>query len=87
MPEVWFPSLLRDLTSGQEKLHVAGLTLGEIIEELDRLHPGIRARLCEGEIIRSDLAVVIDSEVSRSGWRQPVRPDSEIHFVPALGGG
>lgn len=87
MPLVWFPSLLRDLTAGQEQIRVSGSCLGEIIEELERRYPGIQARLCEGEAIRPDLAVVIDSEVSRLGWRQSIRPDSEIHFVPALGGG
>ncbi len=87
MPLVWFPSLLRDLTAGQEKVAVTGTNLGEVIEELERRFPGIRGRLCDGEAIRPDLAVVIDTEVSRLGWRQPIQPGSEIHFVPAIGGG
>jgi hypothetical protein len=30
---------------------------------------------------------VVDGEVARLGLLQPVRADSEVHFLPALGGG
>lgn len=87
MAQVWIPALLRDRTAGQDRIDVPGTYLGEVIEELERRHAGIKARLCEGEAIRPDIAVVIDGEVSRLGWRQPIGLDSEIHFVPAIGGG
>jgi len=58
-----------------------------VIDELDRLHPGVRARLCDGDALRSGLAAVVDNEVARLGLLQPVGPDSEVHFLPAIAGG
>jgi len=84
---VWIPSLLRDLTAGQETIEVPGTWLGEVLGELERRYPGIKARLCEGEGLRPGLAVVIGSEFSQMGLSQPLLPDSEVHFVPAVAGG
>jgi molybdopterin synthase sulfur carrier subunit len=87
MARVWIPSLLRDITGGAETVTVPGASVRQVIEELDHLHPGIRARVCDGDILRSGLAVVVDSEVARLGLLQPVGPESEVHFLPAIGGG
>jgi molybdopterin synthase sulfur carrier subunit len=87
MARVWIPSLLRDVTGGAEAVTVPGASVGQVIDELDRLHPGARARLCDGGALRSGLAVVVDNEVARLGLLQPVGPDSEVHFLPAIGGG
>jgi sulfur-carrier protein len=87
MARVWIPSLLRDVTGGQETVTVPGASVREVIDELDRLHPGARARLCDGDVLRRGLAVVVDNEVARLGLLQAVGPDSEVHFVPAIGGG
>ena len=87
MPVVWIPPQMRDLTAGQDRVTVPGARVGEVIEALERRYPGLKARLCDGEALRPGLAVVVGTEVSRLGWRQPVGPDSEIHFLPAIAGG
>ena len=87
MPVVWIPSLLRELTGGRDTVTVPGATVRQVIEELERLHPGLRERLCEGGELRPGLAVVVDGQVARLGPRAPVGPESEVHFLPALGGG
>ena len=87
MPRVWVPALLRDLTAGREVVAVPGSRVGEVIDELERLHPGVRARLCDEHGLRPGIAVVVGTEVSRLGLRQPVGPDSEVHFLPAIAGG
>jgi molybdopterin synthase sulfur carrier subunit len=87
MARVWIPSLLRDVTGGQETVTVPGASVRQVIDELDRLHPGARERLCHGDALRSGLAVVVDNEVARLGLLQPVGPDSEVHFLPAISGG
>ena len=87
MARVWIPSLLRDVTGGQETVTVPGASVRQVIDELDRLHPGVRDRLCDGDALRSGLAVVVDNEVARLGLLQPVGPDSEVHFLPAIAGG
>ncbi len=87
MPVVWIPSLLRSLTGGRETVTVPGDTVGQVIDELERLHPGMKARLCEGEGLRPGMAVAVDTQVARLGLRQPVAEKSEIHFLPAVSGG
>jgi molybdopterin synthase sulfur carrier subunit len=87
MPVVWVPSLLRSFTGGNERITVAGATVGDVIENLDRIYPGIKNRLCDGESLRSGLAVAVDTQVARLGLLQPVNETSEVHFLPAVGGG
>jgi molybdopterin synthase sulfur carrier subunit len=84
---VWIPALLRDLTGGAEAVSVPGESLRQVILALDERYPGLAARLCEGEAIRPNLSVVVDGEVSRRRLRQPLQPDSEVHFVPVISGG
>jgi molybdopterin converting factor small subunit len=87
MAVVWVPSLLRDLTGGQETLAVAGTTVRQVLDDLERQFPGIKSRLCEGEALRSGVAVAVDGQVARLGLLQPVGPNSEVHFLPAIAGG
>jgi molybdopterin converting factor small subunit len=87
MPVVWIPALLRDLTGGQDKVVVPGATVREVIERLDEGYPGVVARLCEGDRLRPNLAVVIDGVVSQKRLRQPVTEENEIHFVSVISGG
>jgi len=87
MPTVWIPSLMRSLTGGADKVVVAGHTVGQVIDELEQLFPGIKARLCEGDGLRPGMAVAVDAQVARLGLAETVAENSEIHFVPAVGGG
>jgi molybdopterin synthase sulfur carrier subunit len=87
MPVVWIPPLLRELTGGQEIVSAPGKTVRQVIDALDAAHPGIRARLCEGDRLRSSLSVVVDGAVSRRGLGHPLDEASEVHFVPAVSGG
>jgi molybdopterin synthase sulfur carrier subunit len=87
MATVWIPAPLRSLTNGQEKVDVAGTLVAQVIDELDRLFPGMRNRLADGDALRPGIAVVVDGEVARLGLRQPVSATSEVHFLPAMSGG
>jgi molybdopterin synthase sulfur carrier subunit len=87
MATVWIPSLLRDLTSGQEAVTVAGANVGQVVEALDARFPGVKARLCDANGLRPGVAVAVDTQLSRLGLLQPVGEASEVHFVPAISGG
>jgi molybdopterin synthase sulfur carrier subunit len=87
MAKVWIPSLLQDLTAGNQVVTVPGSTVAEIVAQLEQTYPGIRGRLCEGEGLRPGIAVAIDTQVARSGLMAPVTESSEVHFLPAIGGG
>jgi molybdopterin synthase sulfur carrier subunit len=87
MATVWIPAPLRHLTNRQETVTVPGTRVRQVIEALERAFPGIRARLCDGDTLRSGIAIVVDGEVATLGLLQPVGPASEVHFLPAIGGG
>jgi len=87
MPVVWIPSLLRDLTGGEDTLTVPGETVRQVIENLDARYPGIRDRLCEQDALRPNIAVVVDGVASRQRLRHRLTETSEVHFVPTISGG
>jgi molybdopterin synthase sulfur carrier subunit len=87
MPVVYIPSLLRSLTGGRDTVTVAGATVGQVIDNLDQLFPGIKERLCEGDRLRSGIAAAVDTQIARLGILEPVGESSEVHFLPAIGGG
>jgi molybdopterin synthase sulfur carrier subunit len=87
MATVWISSQLRDLTHGQEIATVSGSRVGQVIDALEASFPGIKVRLCDADRLRPGIAVIVDGEVARLGLLQQVGPASEIHFLPAIGGG
>ena len=87
MPRVFIPPLLRPLTGGASEVDVEASSVRQVIAALDERFPGIRERLCEGEQFRPGLAVAVDGRMSSVGLLQKVRPESEVHFLPAVGGG
>lgn len=87
MARVWIPPQARDLTGGRDVVDVAGERVRAVVDNLDRLYPGIRARLCDGDGLRPGLTVVVGTEVARRGLAEPVGPEDEVHFLPAIGGG
>ena len=89
MAEVWIPPMMQRLTEGQERVIVAGATVRQILANLDVAYPGLRALLYDSETdrIKPQIAVVVDGEVSHLGLLERVGEDSEVHFLPAIGGG
>ena len=87
MAVVFIPSPLRRLTGGRDRLDVAGATVGALIDAIDASYPGFRERVVDGDDLLSSVAVAVDGDMITAGLREAVRPDSEVHFVPALGGG
>ncbi len=77
----------RHLTQGEDKVSVLGTTVREVIDSLEASYPGFKARLCDGNQIRPNIAVYIDGILSREGMRQQVAEEAEIHFLPAISGG
>jgi molybdopterin synthase sulfur carrier subunit len=85
--EVWIPALHRDLTGGVEQVKLAGSTVRELVEELDARFPGLADRLCDGERLRPGIHVAVNGVVEPKGLRVRLAEASEVHFVPAIGGG
>lgn len=87
MATVFIPALLRKLTGGQESIAAAGRTVGQIIDDIEKQFPGFRAHVVDNRELKPSIAVSIDGEIAAGGLLDRVEESSEIHFIPALGGG
>ena len=89
MAEVWIPPKLQVLTAGDQQVQVEGSTVRRLINNLEEQHPGIKEYLVDDEEddLIPGLAVIIDGEVSQLGMLDKVGESSEVHFLPAIGGG
>jgi molybdopterin converting factor small subunit len=82
MPDVVLNlEIARRYTSGEARLKVEGDTIRALINALDAEFPGI------GAVLRTDMAVAIDSLIYQDADLEPVKPDSEVCFIPAIEGG
>ncbi len=68
-------------------MEIAGGTVGEVIDNLDRACPGIGERLADQGRLRANISVAVDGEISPLGLLEAVGPASEVHFVAAIKGG
>ena len=87
MATVFIPSLMQALTNGEDRVEVQGSTVRQIIENLDSAHPGVKVRLVEENRIKSGFSVAVDGEINPLGMLSKVQENSEVHFLPAIGGG
>jgi molybdopterin synthase sulfur carrier subunit len=87
MPTVHIPPQMRELTGGLSEIDVEGRTLRQVIAALEAAFPGVAARLVADDRLAPGLAVSIDGTVTSRGLLAKVEPHSQIHFLPAFGGG
>jgi molybdopterin synthase sulfur carrier subunit len=87
MPQVYIPAQMRDLSQGVEQLEVEARNVRQVIAALDAQFPGMAERLVQDGRLRPGLAVSIDGELTNQGLLARLSPDSEVHFLPAIGGG
>jgi molybdopterin synthase sulfur carrier subunit len=87
MPRVYLPPGLRTLAGGEAFCDVEATTVREALAAVERLHPGVYDRLCDGGELRPEVVVAVDGRVSGLGLLQKLPPNSEVHFLPAVGGG
>ena len=87
MATVFIPSLMQKLSDGKGKVEVEGATVRQIVNNLDAQHPGFKSRLVEDGRIKGNISVAIDGEITPLGMLEKVGENSEVHFLPAIGGG
>lgn len=87
MATVFIPVQMRDLTGGIDRLQLEAATLRQLIRALDERFPGMAERLTCDDGIAPGLQVSIDGALTSRGLLASLRPDSEVHFLPAIGGG
>lgn len=86
---VRIPTPLRTLTNGQEAVAVAGTTVGEVIDNLETAHPGIKERLVDDKGVRRFVNLYLGDEDIRflDGLQTAVKAGDELSIVPAIAGG
>jgi molybdopterin synthase sulfur carrier subunit len=87
MATVFIPSLMRNLTGGNETVVVRGSSVREIVKNLEAEYPGMKERLVDKFKLKASISVAVDGEVTPLGILEKVGEDSEVHFLPAIGGG
>jgi molybdopterin synthase sulfur carrier subunit len=87
---VRIPTPLRRLTNDQAEVTASGQVLREVIDDLDRQFPGMKARLCnEDGTLRRFINIYVNKEDVRflSGEDTPIKDGDEISIIPAMAGG
>ena len=87
MATVFIPSLMQTLTDGEKQVRVEGSTVRQVINNLEGMYPGFKERLVEDDRVKPNISVAVDGEVTPLGMLEKVSDDSEVHFLPAIGGG
>lgn len=83
------PAAMRVLTGGADELRAAGATLAEVIDDVERRHPGFRARLLDERGVRRFINIYVGEEDVRhtGGLATPLKPGDAISIIPAVAGG
>ena len=87
MALVFIPSLMQNLSNGEQRVSVEGANVSQIIDNLDSMFPGFKNRLVEDGRVKPNISVAIDGEITPLGMIEKVTEDSEVHFLPAISGG
>ena len=90
MATVRLPASLRTFTQNQEEVQAPGITVGEVIENLELRFPGLRARILDD---KGDLRRYVNLFHNEEDVRfllelkTPVKDADRISVVPAIAGG
>ncbi len=90
MPKVRIPTPLRTLTGGAAEVEAGGGTVKEVLDDLEKRHPGMAQRIYDdsGEL-RRFVNIYVDDEDIRfvDGLSTVVKEESVVSIVPAVAGG
>ncbi len=87
---VRIPTQLRSLAGGSPEVKVDGATVGAVLDDLERAHPGFRERLFDetGKLRRFVNVFVAEEDVRfLEGLDTAVADGQTVSIVPAVAGG
>jgi molybdopterin converting factor small subunit len=86
---VRIPAPLRTLTAGKDEVTATGATLADVIEDLERKHPGLKDRLLDEKGVRRFVNIYVGDEDVRflDGLKTELKAGESISIVPAIAGG
>ena len=68
-------------TGGVKQFEIEATTMRGLLKQMEALYPGL------GEVLEEDTSVAIDGELHEVVYTQPLKPGSEIFFLPRIEGG
>lgn len=86
---VRIPAALRTLTGGADEVKASGATVGDIIADLDKRHPGMKDRLLDEKGVRRFINIYVGEEDVRftGGLGTELKAGDQISIIPAIAGG
>jgi len=83
------PTILRTHTGGEKSVQASGSNLGEVIEDLETRHSGIKNRLVKDGTLHRFVNVYVNDEDVRfaGGLAAAVNDGDNVTILPAVAGG
>ena len=81
MARVVLSGTLKQLAGGTSEIELDARDVRQLLRVLSERYPELAPHL------ESGYAIAIDGEIFQDAWFAPIRPDSEVHLVPAIRGG
>ena len=81
MARVVLSGTLKQLAGGVSEIELDARDVRQLLRVLGERYPELAPHL------ESGYAIAIDGEIFQDAWFAPIRPDSEVHLVPAIRGG
>ena len=75
-------SLSKKFTDGKSDFEIVAPSVRSLIRELDNRYPGLGTQISDGT-----LSVAIDGDIYQDAFLEELHPDSEVAFLPKIGGG
>ncbi len=88
--KVRIPSPLQKLTGNQSEVEASGVSVKELIDNLEKSFPGIKDRICDEEgKIRKFINIYVNEEDVRflKQRETPLKEGDEVSIIPAIAGG
>ena len=88
--KVRVPAPLQKVTGNKLEVESAGSTVADLITNLDKAHPGVKARLCDDSgKLRRYLNVYVNDQDIRflQSEATSLKDGDEVAIVPAIAGG
>jgi sulfur-carrier protein len=84
---VRIPTPLRSYTDGAAAVEAHGATLAELLDDLDRRHPGLRFRAIDEQgRLRPHMRIFVNREIEPD-LSTALAPDDDVTLMQALSGG
>ncbi|MBM7508978.1 MoaD/ThiS family protein [Nocardioides sp. 31GB23] len=87
---VRIPTILRTYTGGESEVPASGATLGEVLDDLESRHPGIRSRILDDNgALRRFVNVYVGNDDVRflEDLATPTPDGVQVSVIPAVAGG